>query len=212
MKSATATNCKSNLHQIHAAFMIYVRENEGFMPPSGSPSKAPPHKFPRWYRNLERFVEGPGIFRCPAKKRAQWGYGLNHMWCGPSQIYGGKTAMWDTTKEFDMVENPSGTLIICDAGVVKNKDDRPEEWLETDAANVNGCVRFPYDNRPGEPGDYTVWHTDPRRPVPRHLGKKTNVVFFDGHVAGIATADIVDDLWDEPGCIYDNDGRPKLKE
>lgn len=32
------------------------------------------------------------------------------------------------------------------------------------------------------------------------------------HIDGIETADIVDDLWDEPECIYDNDGHPKRKE
>ncbi|HUT35826.1 MAG TPA: type II secretion system protein [Planctomycetota bacterium] len=211
MKSAASAHCRSNLHQVSAAFMMYVKATDGFMPPSGSPSTAAPYRFPYWYKNLEPFIQGTGVFCCPAKKRAKWGYGLNHMWCGPSQIYGDGAAMWNRTKEFVTVENPSGTLLICDTGVVTNKDDPPDDWQESDAANVNGCVRFPYDNRPGEPGKYTYWHSDPRRPVPRHLGRKTTVLFFDGHGDGIRTAEIVDDLWDEAGCIYDNNGMPKRK-
>ena len=87
----------------------------------------------------------------------------------------------------------------------------PDDWMEAEASNVRGVARFPYDNRPGEPGKYKGWRTDPRRPVPRHPGRKTNILCFDWHVEAIETADIVDDLWDEPDCIYDNDGRPKRK-
>ena len=36
-------------------------------------------------------------------------------------------------------------------------------------------------------------------------------MFFDTHVEAIKTADIIGDFWDEPGCIYDNDGHPKRK-
>ena len=36
-------------------------------------------------------------------------------------------------------------------------------------------------------------------------------MFFDTHVEDIKTADIIGDFWDEPGCIYDNDGHPKRK-
>ena len=212
MKSANAASCKSNLHQIAGAFLMYVKEHHEFMPPSGSPGGTPPRCFPRWYNSLNRYARDIELFRCPGKKVADFGYGLNHMWCGPSQIYGGGTAMWNTPKEVGLVQAPSATLFICDTGVVSNKDDPPADWIEKGAANTNGCCRFPYDNEPGNPGEYTYYDTDPRRPVPRHQFARTNVLFFDGHIEGIETADIVDDLWDEPGCIYDNDGHPKRKE
>ncbi|HUT35825.1 MAG TPA: prepilin-type N-terminal cleavage/methylation domain-containing protein [Planctomycetota bacterium] len=211
IKAARSANCWSNLHQISAGLVLYIAHHTGLMPPSGSPSAKSPNTFPYWYKNLEPFTPDPELFRCPAKNLCKYGYGLNHMWCGPDQIYGAGTAMNDHTKLFDRVTNPAGTLVICDTGVVTNKDDPPERWMESDAANVNGCVRFPYDNRPGEPGAFTYWHSDPRRPVPRHLMKKTNCLFFDTHADGIPTADIVDDLWDEAGCVYDNDGEPMRK-
>jgi len=209
MKAATATQCKSNLKQTAAGFMLYVKQYGGWMPPSGSPSGKPPRRYPRWYRNLEPYVTDTEIFRCPAKKRAQWGYGLNHMWIGPDVIYSGQ-AMNDRSREIEEVQNASGTIIICDCGVTRNKDVWPGWEGETDAANTNGCCRFPYDNTPDHEGDFYPWYTDPRRPVERH-GKTTNCMFFDGHVDGIATGDIVDDLWDEPGCLYDNDRHPKRK-
>jgi len=206
MKAATATQCKGQLKQLGAAFMMYVKQFGGFMPPTGSPPR-----FPYWPKNLGPFLNNDQIFRCPAKKRATYGYGLNHMWCGPDEIYGDPQAMNNHTKQFGLVQNPSGTLIICDASHLKNKNDPVRDWEESNKHTACAYVCFPYDNRPGEPGDYTYYHTGGRRPVPRHTGYITNVLFFDGHVQGIPTEDILDDLWDDPGCIYDNDGHPKRK-
>ena len=205
---ARSANCKSNLRQFGAAFAMYYGKHGGFMCPKGSPGKNPPHRFPHWCKNLRQFTRDDEVFRCPSKHRVEYGYGMNHMWCGPDQIYPG-AAMNDRSKQVSEVRRPARTLLFCDAGVVENKDDPPEKWGEKMTSNTNGAVRFPYDNRPGIPGKYKWWHKDPRRPVPRHSLKKTNVGFFDNHVEGIETRDIVDDLWDEPGCIYDNDGHPK---
>ena len=206
---ARATNCRSNVSQIGAAFAMYYHGHDGFMCPKGSPSANPPHRFPHWCKNLKRLTRDAEVFRCPSKHRVEYGYGMNHMWSGPDHIYGAGWAMNDRSKEFAQVQNPSRTLIFCDAGVVENKDDPPEQWAEMMTSNTNGAVRFPYDNKPGIPGKYKCWHTDPRRPVPRHSLRKTTVGFFDRHVEAIETRDIVDDLWDEPGCIYDNDRHPK---
>ncbi|MFW6162651.1 MAG: type II secretion system protein [Planctomycetota bacterium] len=212
MKAATSTNCKSNLRQISQAFLMYVKLYDGFMPPSGSPNRAPPHRFPHWCKNLDVFTRNIEVYRCPAKKAAKFGYGLNHMWCGPSHIYGGGTAMWDTSKEISGVRNPSGTIIVCDTGYIGNEGVNVwvEDWVETSASNHNGCCRFPYDNVPGTRGKFRPFWTDPRRPVQRHRDQ-TNCLFFDGHVENIATTDICDDLWDEPDCLYDNEGHPPRK-
>jgi len=206
MRSATTTQCKSNAKQMAAALVLYTTRYGGFMPPTGHPPRNP-----YWYKNLSPFVDDSDVFRCPAKKRAKIGYGLNHIWCGPNQIYGSGTAMWTVPKEIERVRNPAGTLIITDAGRMSNKDDPPEEWVESDATNTDGSCFFPYDNRPGQPGKYTCWYDYATAASPRHVGFHTIVLFFDSHVAGIATRDIIDDLWDEPGCIYDNDGHPKRK-
>ena len=209
MKAAKVAQCKSNLRQIGNAFMMYVKHYDGFMPPSGSPSGNPPHRYPRWYDNLDTFAKNPGLYLCPSKKRAKYGYGLNYMWSGVGSSYGVGQPMSNRSKEIDQVHNPSGTLIICDTGYVDNKDDPPADWMERNSACTAGYCRFPYDNEPGNPGQYTPWVTSPWRPVPRHLGAKTDVLFFDCHIQGIETLDIVDDLWDDPECIYDNDGHPR---
>lgn len=212
MKAATATQCKSNLRQISHAFMMYVKLYEGFMPASGSPNSKPPHRFPHWCKNLDAFTRNAEVYRCPAKKVAKYGYGLNHMWCGPSHIYGNGTAMWNRSKEITGARNTSGTIIICDTGYIGNEGVSVwvEQWVETSASNNNGCCRFPYDNVPGQRGHFKPFWTDPRRPVRRH-GKQTNCLFFDGHVENLDTTDLCDDLWDEPGCLYDNEGHPPRK-
>ena len=211
MKAARATNCKGNLRQLSGAFTIYAQHHSGFMCPSGSPGSSPPRKFPNWDKNLKQITGDSDVVRCPSKKRAKVGYGLNHMWIGPSQIYGGDHAMWDTSHDLNEVVNPSGTIIFCDMGIVQNPEAPVQEWEESDGPSTGGCVRFPYDCKPGNPGNYTLWVTSPRRPFPRHFGGRTVVAFFDNHTESIVTDDIVDDLWDEPGCIYDNDGHPKRK-
>lgn len=209
MKSATATHCKSNLHQVGTGFLLYEKQHEGFMPPTGSPSGKPPHKFPYWHKNLGPFVNDTGLFRCAAKKRTTVGYGLNHIWCGPDEIYGEGTAMNNYSKQITDVQNPSGTLIITDAGRISNKDDPPKLWME-DSSNGISCY-FPYDNKPKKHGKYTWWYKGVTAPAPRHVGFRTTVLFFDGHIEGIRTTDLISHLWDEPGCLYDNDGRPKRK-
>ena len=211
MKSARAASCKSNLKQTAGAFMLYTQYHDGFMAPLGSPSGDPPYRFPYWYKNLTPFLKDAEVFRCPAKKRVSVGYALSHMWCGPDHIYGEGTAMNNRSKELEQVVNPSGTIIICDAGYVSNGDDPARDWTDEDSGSTSAHLYFPYDNKPGEPGKFPYYITSPRRPVPRHVGARTNCMFFDNHVDGIETADIVDDLWDEPGCLYDNDGHPKRK-
>ena len=209
LRSATTTHCKSNLRQIGTGLMAYVTQHDGFVPPTGSPSGAPPHRYPYWYKNLAPFTGGEDIYKCPAKDVAKIGYGINHIWTGPDEIYGEGAAMNNRAKEITSCENPSATLVICDSGKIANKDDPIKDWDETRESNTGGSVFFPYDNKPDEHGTYTWWYKGKTAPSPRHPGLKTGVLFFDGHVEHIETADIIDDLWDEPGCIYDNDGRPK---
>ncbi|MFW6162653.1 MAG: type II secretion system protein [Planctomycetota bacterium] len=211
MKSAQTAECKSNLRQIGDGFMSYIHQHEGFMPPTGSPGAGPPYRFPYWYKNIAPFVGGEAIFRCPSKEQAKIGYGLNHIWCGPDELYGEGTAMNNRSKEYSTVRNPSKTLIVCDSGRIDNKDDAPEAWIEKSASNNGGSCFFPYDNRPDQHGSYSWWYKGKTAPAPRHVGVKTGVLFFDWHVEHYQTADIVDDLWDDPGCIYDNDGHPPRK-
>ncbi|MFW6164175.1 MAG: hypothetical protein ACODAJ_15515, partial [Planctomycetota bacterium] len=139
------------------------------------------------------------------------GYGPSHIWCGPDQIYGQGTAMNDRVKEYTSVRNPSATIAVVDAGWVTNIDDPAEQWSDKNNKSNTGRVYFPYDNPPGERGTFIWYIRDPRRPVPRHAGARTVCMFFDIHAEAIQTADIIDDMWDEPDCIYDNDGHPPKK-
>ena len=205
MKAATTTSCISNLKQISIAFMMYTKQYDGLMPARGAPPK-----YPHWYKNLAVFAPDDNLFTCPAKKAAAVGYGLNHIWCGPDAIYGEGTAMNNRCKEITSVRNPSGTLIICDAGNFKTDKRLPvEEWIEKSGSNTQGRVVFPYDNEyGGNDGQYTWYYSCPAGPAPRHPTLRTACLFFDSHVEVIETVDLVNDLWDEPDCLYDNDGHP----
>ncbi|MFC1805980.1 type II secretion system protein [Planctomycetota bacterium] len=211
LRSASTVNCKSNLKQIGGGLMIYIRQHDGFMPPTGSPSGSPPYRFPYWYKNISTFIRDDGVFTCPTKQSAAIGYGLNHIWSGPDEIYGEGAAMNNRSKEIDQVQTPSRTLIISDSGKISNKDDPPKDWVEDGASNTGGSCFFPYDNKADNHGTYTWWYKGATAPSPRHEGYRTGVLFFDGHVEHIETRDIIDDLWDDPNCIYDNDGHPKRK-
>lgn len=215
MKSAKAAECTSNLGQLAAAQVMYAAHYEGFLAPTGYSGQPNPaknvYRFPSWHQNLADFLNtNREVFRCSAKRRTQIGYGLNHIWAeGPDQIFGEGVAMNNTSKQLSQARNPSGTLIFCDSGKVTNVDHEngvyppPEKWLENDGNGV--VIVFPFDNVYGvEEGAYTYFFTSMKWPVPRHPGAKTNVAFLDRHVEGIANRDIVDDLWREPGCIYDN--------
>ncbi|MBL7224063.1 MAG: prepilin-type N-terminal cleavage/methylation domain-containing protein [Candidatus Brocadiae bacterium] len=215
MQSAKDAECKSNLGQILAAEIMYANHYEGFLTPTGSSGTPNPakqvYRFPNWYINLaDHMNTDREVFRCPAKRRTVVGYGINHIWCdGPDQIYGEGAAMNNTSKLLSSARNPAGTLLVCDSGKVTNVDQEnevyppPEEWLENDSNGVS--VFFPFDNVYGiEDGAYTYFFTAMKWPVPRHPGGHTNVGFLDRHVDGIPVRDIIDDLWREPGCIYDN--------
>ena len=206
MKAATTTSCISNLRQMSTAFMMYTKHYNGLMPARGSLPK-----YPRWYKNLAVFAPNDDLFTCPAKKAAQVGYGLNHIWCGPDAIYGEGTAMNNRCKEITSIENPSGTLIICDASDFKTDKHLPvDEWVEKTGTNTHGRVVFPFDNEHGgSDGAYTWYYNCKAGPAPRHPTLRTACLFFDSHVQVIETRDLIDDLWDEPGCLYDNDGHPK---
>jgi prepilin-type N-terminal cleavage/methylation domain-containing protein len=210
MKSAKTVSCRNNLKQIGAAFMMYVKRHDGFMPAVGSPGRRPPHRFPYWHKNLNTLLRNMEVFRCPSKKACAMGYGLSHIWCGPDHIYGQGTAMNDRVKEYTYVQNPSATIAIVDAGWVTNIDDPAEQWTDKNKKSNTGRVYFPYDNPPGERGKFIWYIRDPRRPVPRH-DARTACLFFDTHAEAIETTDIIDDLWDEPACLYDNDGHPPRK-
>ena len=111
----------------------------------------------------------------------------------------------------EMLKKPSGTISFPDTGYVINKDEPADDWVEGvdwetgSASDDAGYCRFPLVDAPLGSERYHWWRTRPWRPVPRHVGLRTNCLFFDGHVATYPCRDLVDDNWGDPDCLYDNE-------
>ena len=199
-RSASSANCKSNLRQVHIATMHYAKQYAQYIVPTSTYYWAIRLE---WYELLEPFVKETGIWRCPAKDRAAIGYGQNYRcMCGvdPSLYH---LMLWYGPVPLNRLVNPSGSIHFCDTGYVPNKDVEPSKWVDDARAVTGGYCRFPLDCVHGASA-YIYWDSDPWRPIPRHPGKKTNCLFFDGHVQDYVTADLVDEDWGEPNCLYDN--------
>ena len=199
-RSASSTNCKSNLRQTHLAHMTYSQQNDLYIVPTSTYYWSIRLE---WYELLEPFVRETGIWKCPAKDRASIGYGQNYRcMCGvDTSLY--HLMLWYGPVPMNRLANPSGSIHFSDTGYVVNKDDDPSKWVDDSRGVTGGYCRFPLDCVNGAKA-YVYWDSDPWRPVPRHPGKKTNCLFFDGHVDGHATRELVDEDWGEPNCLYDN--------
>ena len=194
MKTAAAANCKSNLKQVHAAMLVYAKQYPLFIVNTRNPPHSNVTTWTYWFDTLEPFAKDRRIWMCPGKEYAAYGYGQNY------RVLGGPDSalsLWHDYQSMSVINNPSGTVIFCDTGWVTNKDDEPSKWQETRTAQTRGFCRAHITG-------YTAWDTDPWRPVPRHPGKRTHCLFFDGHVDSIVTADLVRDWYGDPGCLMDN--------
>jgi len=206
MESASTTSCNGNLGQIGKALFMYTKDYGTFLPSVG------PHpKYLYWFDEsvLGRYNRDPKIYVCPAKKGTAVGYGLNHRFhCGayPTGLGPGAPALYYNHLMITLAKKASGIILACDTGyIVRNRDDHPNTWLESDTMLNGGWVQFPQLNAPlGQP-EFPYWvNTGHPRPAPRHGGARTNCLFFDGHVEAIHTAEIIDDNNGDPGCLYDN--------
>ena len=206
MKSATTTQCISNLNQFQAATLNYANDYDTFIPPLNTAS---PHlawtPARKWWQLLTPYHRDDEVYRCPAKKVTDIGYSMNHRVFAPPRSTLSSLNLWVGPQQIIECKNPSGTILYCDVGWVTNILDDVEDWDE-DKRNP-GCARMPIDMIHGAHDGkktYVWWETSPTRPFPRHPAYKTDCAFFDGHVEGIVTREIVDDDYGDPGCIYDN--------
>jgi len=202
--SARGTKCASNLSQVYAGLRTYAAYRDGFLPPSGSPPD-----IPAWWQTAGPFLGDERILACPSMYWGNTSYGLSHHWAaGPGLGDLGEQAgdfLATLTPALDDARRPGRTVFVCDAGLVQTPEDPPEEWRAVEEEKPATYVRFPHDNHLGQAdGKYTLWVTDPWRPIPVHRPASTNCLFLDGHVEPIVTRDLVDDLFGEPRCLYDN--------
>ena len=208
MKSAQSSQCQSSLRQIHTAMMHYAKGSGMLIVPLGNYTTMSPH-FDWWPITLEPYHRDAKVYTCSAMANAAIGYGQNY------RVIGGCTealSLFIYPQPLALVRKPSMSFIFADGGYVINPDEHANDWVQgmdpyTSPQvfnNYRGYIRFPLDVVHERSGYYMSYHTDPYRPLPRHPGHKTNCVFFDGHVAGMPTWDMVDEEYGEPNCVYDN--------
>ncbi|HUT35956.1 MAG TPA: hypothetical protein VNE39_20885 [Planctomycetota bacterium] len=163
------------------------------------------------------------LFTCPARNRATIGYGYNYAApYGVDAIYKEEPDLprpWDKpgpvpvlwygqSVHFGVLRNPSEQIAVCDAGLVTNDAELktpPEEWRESDAANVTGYVRFPLCEAYKQSARYRsekAW-----RPVPRPRGRAA-CLYFDGRAMPHNIREIVDHPWGDRRCLFDNVASP----
>lgn len=196
LRTGGSAECKSNLHQLHLGMMAYAKEFSMYIVPARNDFSLSGMNDPiYWYHTLDRFVKEHRIWACPVKKSAAVGYGQNY------RVLGGinsRFSLWHRYQPLSRVKNPSGSVIFCDTGYVTNRNDPASKWKEDRRSCAMGRCRARIEG-------YTEWDTDPWRPVPRHSGYQANCLFFDGHIEGIATADLCRDRYGDPGCLMDNE-------
>jgi prepilin-type N-terminal cleavage/methylation domain-containing protein/prepilin-type processing-associated H-X9-DG protein len=206
VRSAQTARCQSNLRQIHAAMMHYARSYDTLIVPLGNFPTMSPY-FIAWSYLLEPYVRDRNVYKCSTEPRAEVAYGMNY------RVVGGVNEMlslFQYPQALPLVRKPSLSFIFCDAGCVANPDDHPDKWVQgpdtwTGLFGEPRCyARFPLDVVHNRNGYYISYFTKPSRALPRHPGHKTNCVYFDGHVAGLPTWDLVDDEYGELNCLYDN--------
>jgi len=196
MAAAQITKCQSNLHQVHGGFLMYLKTYDTYLPAAGRP---PTHSY--WFDAFKPYLRDENVYSCPAFQKGKIGYGINHrfvhgerdtgMWCWPTGWY-----------RMNIVKRPAGTILFGDAGDVLNPSAEPEDWIENTGGNVLGYMHFPQTS-----SFWTSWCRttgERKRVMPRHLGAKTNVCFFDGHTDVYLARDLVDDWRGDPDCLYDN--------
>jgi prepilin-type N-terminal cleavage/methylation domain-containing protein/prepilin-type processing-associated H-X9-DG protein len=223
LRTAAATRCKTNLRQVFTGFMGYAKQYDMFIVPVGYPPL-----FEYWYYNLQPYINSGadpekarlslvakgiaaptqaqiraevaalcGVYRCASKDIAYVGYGQNYRMLSGYNIGLEDRHLWGRSLPLAIVAKPSASVMFCDTGYVTpaTVNLEPRKWVEQTNPVSEGYVRFSMD---------PSWVTSPWRPVPRHDPKSTNCLFLDSHVESVVTADLTDDLWGQPNCIYDN--------
>lgn len=170
--SARTVQCQSNLRQIGAAMLAHAGEHDGYLPTGGGyvayKSTDPTTGLPGWTQQLEPYVgTNRDIFICPASHyllptNVQYGYFMS---C--------RAAYVDHDNQFAPVRLSKAQALskLLLAGDVVSNTVYPNQGA-TDADKNDAMIN------PGFATMTKVFH-----------GKKTNLVFADGHIGAFPKFD-----------------------
>jgi prepilin-type N-terminal cleavage/methylation domain-containing protein/prepilin-type processing-associated H-X9-DG protein len=223
-EKARQAGCLSNLKQIGQASLMYRQDYDGAMVSAGIivrngpllPSLRGLTNYPRWWDFLYPYTRNAQIYQCPSKSQAFTGYAMNFEEIGRTQagvltwrlfidlnLDGSLRAPSRDRAVFESeLNNPAGTVSICDAGQIDRAGKRnlpPETW--TELAGFDSHFRSPGQgewNNPSPTYDRLV------TVVARHnLG--ANCAYYDGHVKWLRPSTLYCcPTIGDPGNLYDN--------
>lgn len=216
LESARVAKCTGNLKQIAAAALQYSADNDGRLIPMSQGTAAEPVTFrvlllPYLEDNRMK------VFICPSdpwankmlisaytreKGTQPTSYAINATYYsnvnGVALPFPGThdylTSV--TGKKLSSIPHPSATIFLCDTGRPDSVGGNLRDWTEKrrSISNANfGQAAMPYRWNAGDDCIY-----------PRHAGARTNVAFYDGHVATLdLQKDVVEHSLGDPLCLYD---------
>jgi len=165
----------------------------------------------RWEKSKEE--QTAGIFACPTKKGCVLGYGMN--WRVLDQ---GKetTYLWDRESHvaFDIIKNPSATIILSDCGIVENGPDKStdiREWEDEDPLEAPYHGKCEWPDRDGNFNQVTDKPEGYWVPVPRHVGETVCVLYLDGGAERLELRELINYpdckpvCYGDTNCLWDND-------
>lgn len=226
IESANSAKCASNLKQLCAAAFMYSADNDGKLVPKCTGTGATDAVTFRVY--LTPYVAGSwNVFICPSdpwgKKQTTNAYATQHGTTPTSYAINGAYfnfingltlpypgyheylstsggPVGTSSKKISSIPHPASTIFLCDTGRPDSITPPLTQWTEKNRALSNAS--FGYASMPVSGG--ASWAANQDSIYPRHAHGRTNVVFYDGHVA---TLDLQNDVVahgpGDPKCLYD---------
>jgi len=205
--TARDTKCMANLKSIGNALMLYLMQNENFIPACGPQGDSA--EYQHWYRALLPYLDTWEVFECPSKAIAKRdvpgkfsgddaspdtdyhtvNYGMNFQFPDDdpdNDLMGGAIQM-------DNIVAPAQVLFICDGAIFEGA---------LDTASINNAVELPDSIIDGALYFMTSVSPGYATASPRHRGH-TMCLFLDGHVRAVQAKTIFAVERGLPNCFYD---------
>lgn len=171
---AKGIKCLNNMRQICISMKMYEHDHDDYIVMLATDRAAPTNAFfpgpCTWWPDLLRSYQNTtNILGC-ASVNSGLGIAMNHPDVGRWLV---------TPEKITRIRFPTDTVILADAGLVKNKmEKQPDLWVEVkDQQEL--YFRTPLNNLTGG-----YYDSDPQRAINRHNGRCT-IAFGDGHAGAL---------------------------